>query len=703
MSSRSRACSWGRPDTSSPEQLRGEPADVLADQYSFAVTAFVALSREKAGGAAGPIQRRRRADARLAAQRPAPGSPHRRTRAGARRLRASSQRRGHGRRAGAGDSPRRRTGGLAVARRSAPLIAGGAALCRCARAASPVRWAPSLFSTCGTASAARRCAARSRPQGAPTGRKPSGCSAGRLDAFQTGWLAMKQESCEATHVRGEQSEKVLALRNGCLEHKLAGAGALVTAFSRPDAAAVDRAAGAMPDSSTTAPTPRRCSARKRSCRRARRRAPAIARLESEFAVARSLTVAGHWKEARRAQRAAARRGEGARARADHRQGIARGGVHRLVAGAHGRRAPAGRGLPARSDPARGQRRRRSAGGEDGELSVQPPGLRPAPGAGGGSDVAARGGPGDPRRQPPAGSAGAPVRAGAHDVPAPQVCRGDGAVRTGDRAERQHRQRVGHLRRKRPRRARRDRHRAQENYPEAVRRMQAAVAALEGSSAAITLASSSRSRTGRWRSRRSTATPRWRRWPNARARQLAGDGGLAGHHHSLPRGPGAGRPRRLRARFAVLSRRARRFNTIHGEGRRSRPMCTRGSARAWPRRGSAARRCPARTGAVHPSRQGRHAPTSAEAAYELAKVLAAHGPRPAIARGRASSRRRRSGWEVDGIADKQRESEAWWSRTAPAFRRCCRRRDCRAWLSSNLRWKAGLGEVEEPHPTLSLDL
>src|SRR4029078_1080786 len=34
----------GTPGYISPEQLRGEPADVFADQYSFAVTAFVALT-----------------------------------------------------------------------------------------------------------------------------------------------------------------------------------------------------------------------------------------------------------------------------------------------------------------------------------------------------------------------------------------------------------------------------------------------------------------------------------------------------------------------------------------------------------------------------------------------------------------------------------------------------------------------------------
>jgi tetratricopeptide (TPR) repeat protein len=72
--------------------------------------------------------------------------------------------------------------------------------------------------------------------------------AARLDGFQTAWQTMKQESCQATHVRGEQSEQVLGLRNTCLERKLRGLEALVNAFSAADARAVDRAAGALPDS-----------------------------------------------------------------------------------------------------------------------------------------------------------------------------------------------------------------------------------------------------------------------------------------------------------------------------------------------------------------------------------------------------------------------------------------------------------------------
>jgi tetratricopeptide (TPR) repeat protein len=121
--------------------------------------------------------------------------------------------------------------------------------------------------------------------------------ASRLDGYEKRWLSMKQESCEAAHVRGEQSEKVLALRNTCLERRLSSAGAIVTAFSRPDPGAVDRAAAAIPDSveecadtaallGTADRLPADPELRER-----------ISRIEAGFPGARALGVAGRWKEA----------------------------------------------------------------------------------------------------------------------------------------------------------------------------------------------------------------------------------------------------------------------------------------------------------------------------------------------------------------------------------------------------------------------
>jgi tetratricopeptide (TPR) repeat protein len=75
-----------------------------------------------------------------------------------------------------------------------------------------------------------------------------GLLAARLDAFERDWVAMREDACQATHVRGEQSEHVLGLRNSCLDRKLKSVAALVDAFSHPESSSVDRAAAAMPES-----------------------------------------------------------------------------------------------------------------------------------------------------------------------------------------------------------------------------------------------------------------------------------------------------------------------------------------------------------------------------------------------------------------------------------------------------------------------
>jgi len=71
---------------------------------------------------------------------------------------------------------------------------------------------------------------------------------GRLDAFEAEWLAMRQASCEATHVRGEQPERVMAQRFGCLHRGREALNALVAALTEVDGALLDGVAGAQPPS-----------------------------------------------------------------------------------------------------------------------------------------------------------------------------------------------------------------------------------------------------------------------------------------------------------------------------------------------------------------------------------------------------------------------------------------------------------------------
>ena len=62
-----------------------------------------------------------------------------------------------------------------------------------------------------------------------------------LDERARAWVAMYADSCEATHVRGEQSAGLLDLRTLCLERRRQEMGALTALFARgADAEVLDR-------------------------------------------------------------------------------------------------------------------------------------------------------------------------------------------------------------------------------------------------------------------------------------------------------------------------------------------------------------------------------------------------------------------------------------------------------------------------------
>ncbi|WP_426732679.1 tetratricopeptide repeat protein [Myxococcus faecalis] len=72
----------------------------------------------------------------------------------------------------------------------------------------------------------------------------------RLGAYVDSLVAMERESCEATHVRGEQSERMLDLRGACLSRRWGSLGATVELLSRADPAVLEaapRAVHALPD------------------------------------------------------------------------------------------------------------------------------------------------------------------------------------------------------------------------------------------------------------------------------------------------------------------------------------------------------------------------------------------------------------------------------------------------------------------------
>jgi tetratricopeptide (TPR) repeat protein len=66
-----------------------------------------------------------------------------------------------------------------------------------------------------------------------------------LDQWATQWIERRRESCEATHVRGEQTREVYELRAQCYDDRFAELVALVDLFSSADAGVVEKAADAV--------------------------------------------------------------------------------------------------------------------------------------------------------------------------------------------------------------------------------------------------------------------------------------------------------------------------------------------------------------------------------------------------------------------------------------------------------------------------
>jgi serine/threonine protein kinase/tetratricopeptide (TPR) repeat protein len=62
-----------------------------------------------------------------------------------------------------------------------------------------------------------------------------------LDRYSADWVRMHTEACEATRIRGEQSDQVLSLRMICLDSRLQQLQALTAVLGAPDLKVVDRA------------------------------------------------------------------------------------------------------------------------------------------------------------------------------------------------------------------------------------------------------------------------------------------------------------------------------------------------------------------------------------------------------------------------------------------------------------------------------
>jgi eukaryotic-like serine/threonine-protein kinase len=238
----------GTPGFVPPEHWLGGPIDHRGDQFSYAVTAFVALTGQKPYPAViDPTELRFSSSARTPWPRSVPRALRRTVERGlstrpedrypsvAAMVHALER---------FASPDRRRASRLAIwAAFAASITLPGAlpkpmsstAVCNIDDAALQRVWDPNLRERVEQAFLAT---------GKPHAAEAFTLVSQRLDQFRSQWLAMRRESCEATLVRGEQEERVMLLRATCLDRALEGMKALVGALLEVDATSMNRMAEA---------------------------------------------------------------------------------------------------------------------------------------------------------------------------------------------------------------------------------------------------------------------------------------------------------------------------------------------------------------------------------------------------------------------------------------------------------------------------
>jgi tetratricopeptide (TPR) repeat protein len=291
----------GTPGFMAPEQLRGQAADARSDQFSYAVTAFLALT----GTLPFPATTDPYSPAAFAERR-VPRHPKL-----SRRVRRVLER-------GLEADPTRRYPSLAemvtaLERAAAPWRPSAWSMGLGAVAASGLALGVALalarrheqprcdFDASAFASVwddQRRSAVEQAFRA--TGRASQADAftriSGRLDAFRDEWLRARRDVCEARQVQGGPSERALDLRMACLDGALAGARALVDALGHVDATDVDRVAGGSPPAlracSDAAPLARNEPQRTSGEAPPREREAEIAEAERQIARVSALIIGG---------------------------------------------------------------------------------------------------------------------------------------------------------------------------------------------------------------------------------------------------------------------------------------------------------------------------------------------------------------------------------------------------------------------------
>jgi tetratricopeptide (TPR) repeat protein len=126
-----------------------------------------------------------------------------------------------------------------------------------------------------------------------------------FDAYARAWVTLHIDACEATHVRGEQSQEMLDLRMTCLSDRLTQLGTLSEIYTHADADTIERAAesvGALPGLEACADAVAlRAPISPPADAEVRRR---VQRIRDQIARAEAHQLAGHYDEGSAIARAA---------------------------------------------------------------------------------------------------------------------------------------------------------------------------------------------------------------------------------------------------------------------------------------------------------------------------------------------------------------------------------------------------------------
>jgi eukaryotic-like serine/threonine-protein kinase len=236
----------GTPMFMSPEQLRGETGDARSDQFAWCVSLHLALYKVDPFGVTGDERLEAIAANKLCEPSPGP-VPAWVHRALVRGLRANAAERWPDMAtliAMLDRDPATARRRIALAAGLAVAVGGIAAAYSLAPHASaqPCTGADAKLAGAWDGDARGAVEAAFLESHAPGATDALHDTERELDGYAHGWVAMRTEACEATRIRGDQSEDILTLRTECLDSRLVELRAFVRELATSDDNMVTHAA-----------------------------------------------------------------------------------------------------------------------------------------------------------------------------------------------------------------------------------------------------------------------------------------------------------------------------------------------------------------------------------------------------------------------------------------------------------------------------